>query len=98
VLVLGPTAEETTEMLHALKGRYERFHRVCIADEATIAAVELADRYIEGHFARKAIDLIDCASVGSGWPPKRRTTNQTGGRAPHATPAWPHRPQITLSP
>jgi DNA-binding SARP family transcriptional activator len=59
VLVYEPTAEETIEILRGLKVRYERFHHVRISDEAIVAAVELADRYIDGFRPSKAIDLID---------------------------------------
>ena len=64
VLVHEPSAEETIEILHGLKDRYERFHHVRISDEGIVAAVELADRYIDGRFRpSKAIDLIDRASA-----------------------------------
>jgi ATP-dependent Clp protease ATP-binding subunit ClpC len=49
VFVREPTVDETIEILHGLKDRYEAFHRVRISDEATVAA-------------DKAIDLIDQAS------------------------------------
>ena len=66
VLVREPTVEETTEILHGLKDRYEAFHRVRITDEAIVAAAELSDRYITDRFLPdKAIDLVDqaCARV-----------------------------------
>jgi ATP-dependent Clp protease ATP-binding subunit ClpA/DNA-binding winged helix-turn-helix (wHTH) protein len=64
VLVHEPSAEETIEILHGLRDRYERFHHVRISDEGIVAAVELADRYIDGRFRpSKAIDLIDRASA-----------------------------------
>jgi ATP-dependent Clp protease ATP-binding subunit ClpC len=64
VLVREPTVDETIEILHGLKDRYEAFHRVRISDEAIIAAAELSDRYIRDRFLPdKAIDLIDQASA-----------------------------------
>jgi ATP-dependent Clp protease ATP-binding subunit ClpC len=64
VLVREPTVEETIEILHGLKDRYEAFHRVRISEEAIIAASELSDRYIRDRFLPdKAIDLIDQASA-----------------------------------
>src|SRR5690242_13510647 len=64
VLVREPTVDETIEILHGLKDRYEAFHRVRISDEAIVAAAELADRYVRDRFLPdKAIDLIDQASA-----------------------------------
>jgi ATP-dependent Clp protease ATP-binding subunit ClpC len=64
VLVREPTVEETIEILHGLKDRYEAFHRVRISEEAIVAAAELSDRYIRDRFLPdKAIDLIDQASA-----------------------------------
>ena len=64
VLVPEPTVDETIEILHGLKDRYEAFHRVRITDEAIVAAAELSDRYIRDRFLPdKAIDLIDQASA-----------------------------------
>jgi ATP-dependent Clp protease ATP-binding subunit ClpC len=64
VLVREPTVEETIDILHGLKDRYEAFHRVRISDEAIVAAAELSDRYVRDRFLPdKAIDLIDQASA-----------------------------------
>jgi ATP-dependent Clp protease ATP-binding subunit ClpC len=64
VFVREPTVDETIEILHGLKDRYEAFHRVRISDEAIVAAAELSDRYIRDRFLPdKAIDLIDQASA-----------------------------------
>src|SRR5213079_2854953 len=64
VLVREPTVEETIDILHGLKDRYEAFHRVRISDEAIVAAAELSDRYIRDRFLPDtAIDLIDQASA-----------------------------------
>jgi len=64
VFVREPTVDETIEILHGLKDRYEAFHRVRISDEAIVAAAELSDRYVRDRFLPdKAIDLIDQASA-----------------------------------
>jgi ATP-dependent Clp protease ATP-binding subunit ClpC len=64
VLVREPTVDETIEILHGLKDRYEAFHRVRISDEAIVAAAELSDRYIRDRYLPdKAIDLIDQAGA-----------------------------------
>jgi ATP-dependent Clp protease ATP-binding subunit ClpC len=64
VLVREPTVDETIEILHGLKDRYEAFHRVRISNEAIVAAAELSDRYIRDRFLPdKAIDLIDQTSA-----------------------------------
>jgi ATP-dependent Clp protease ATP-binding subunit ClpC len=64
VLIREPTIDETVEILHGLKDRYEAFHRVRISDEAILAAAELSDRYIRDRFLPdKAIDLIDQAGA-----------------------------------
>jgi ATP-dependent Clp protease ATP-binding subunit ClpC len=64
VFVREPTVDETIEILHGLKDRYEAFHRVRISNEAIVAAAELSDRYIRDRFLPdKAIDLMDQASA-----------------------------------
>jgi ATP-dependent Clp protease ATP-binding subunit ClpC len=64
VLVREPTVDETIEILHGLKDRYEAFHRVRISEEAIVAAAELSDRYVRDRFLPdKAIDLIDQAGA-----------------------------------
>jgi ATP-dependent Clp protease ATP-binding subunit ClpC len=64
VLVREPTVDETIEILHGLRDRYEAFHRVRISEEAIVAAAELSDRYIRDRFLPdKAIDLIDQAGA-----------------------------------
>ncbi|EAE5629406.1 ATP-dependent Clp protease ATP-binding subunit [Listeria monocytogenes] len=55
-----PTVEESIQILHGLRDRYEAHHRVAITDEAHEAAVRLSDRYISDRFLPdKAIDVID---------------------------------------
>jgi ATP-dependent Clp protease ATP-binding subunit ClpC len=80
VLVREPTVEETIDILHGLKDRYEAFHRVRISDEAIVAAAELSDRYIRDRFLPdKAIDLIDQRAPACACARRRRTT--TRGRS-----------------
>ncbi|MBE9030877.1 ATP-dependent Clp protease ATP-binding subunit [filamentous cyanobacterium LEGE 11480] len=60
VMVGEPSVEETIEILHGLRERYEQHHKLTISDEALEAAAMLADRYISDRFLPdKAIDLID---------------------------------------
>jgi ATP-dependent Clp protease ATP-binding subunit ClpC len=55
-----PSVEETIEILHGLRERYEQHHKLRITDQALKAAAELADRYISDRFLPdKAIDLVD---------------------------------------
>jgi ATP-dependent Clp protease ATP-binding subunit ClpC len=63
VQVREPSVEEAIEILRGLRERYETHHRVKIEDNAIIAAVRLADRYItDRYLPDKAIDLIDEAA------------------------------------
>ncbi len=63
VMVDEPSAEDTVAILKGVRGNYERFHHVAIADEAIEAAVTLSTRYIQDRFLPdKAIDLIDEAA------------------------------------
>ncbi|MCI4067038.1 ATP-dependent Clp protease ATP-binding subunit [Micromonospora sp. R77] len=64
VLVPEPTVEDTVTILRGLRDRYEAHHQVRFTDEALVAAVELADRYVTDRFLPdKAIDLIDQAGA-----------------------------------
>ncbi len=63
VLVNEPTIDQTVEILHGLRDRYEGHHKVKISDGAISAAANLSARYIKDRFLPdKAIDLIDEAS------------------------------------
>lgn len=60
IVVHEPTSLDTHAILQTIKSKYERYHRCYYEDEALVAAVHLADRYIKDrHFPDKAIDLID---------------------------------------
>ena len=64
VLVLEPTVEDTVAILRGLKEKYETHHKVSIRDNAIVAAVDLANKYISDRFMPdKAIDLIDEATA-----------------------------------
>ena len=63
VTVDEPSVEETVEILHGVKSRYEEHHELEIADESLEAASQLAARFIPDRFMPdKAIDLIDEAA------------------------------------
>jgi len=63
VLVEEPSVDETMEILHGIRERYEEHHHLTISDEALSSAATLAARYIPDRFLPdKAIDLIDEAS------------------------------------
>jgi ATP-dependent Clp protease ATP-binding subunit ClpC len=75
VMVGEPSVEETIEILHGLRDRYEQHHKLKISDDALEAAAKLSDRYIADRFLPdKAIDLMDEAGsrvrlVNSQLPP-----------------------------
>lgn len=63
VRVEEPSVEETIQILHGIKERYEQHHSLKITDEALTSAANLAARYVTDRFLPdKAIDLIDEAS------------------------------------
>lgn len=64
-IIVGPTtAEETLEILHNIKEKYEEHHNVSYTDEALKACVKLADRYMHDRsFPDKAIDVMDEAGA-----------------------------------
>jgi ATP-dependent Clp protease ATP-binding subunit ClpC len=64
VFVDEPSVEETIDMLHGLRDRYEAHHKVRISDQALVAAANLSHRYVtDRHLPDKAIDLIDEAAA-----------------------------------
>ncbi|MBL1134106.1 MAG: AAA domain-containing protein [Chloroflexi bacterium] len=63
VFVDEPSAEETVQMLHGLRDRYEAHHKVTFTDAALTAAVKLSHRYVtDRRLPDKAIDLMDEAA------------------------------------
>lgn len=63
IWVEEPSVDETIEMLHGLRDRYEAHHNVHYTEEALIAAARLSHRYVtDRHLPDKAVDLIDEAA------------------------------------
>ncbi len=60
-IIVNPTSEEeTVEILHNIKQRYEEHHNVNYTDDAISACVSLTMRYIsDRHLPDKAIDALD---------------------------------------
>lgn len=64
IIIEPTTAEETLEILHNIKEKYEEHHNVSYTDEALKACVKLADRYMHDRsFPDKAIDVMDEAGA-----------------------------------
>jgi ATP-dependent Clp protease ATP-binding subunit ClpC len=64
VYVDEPSVEDTIQMLHGLRDRYEAHHKVRFSDASLKAAARLSDRYVTArHLPDKAIDLIDEAAA-----------------------------------
>lgn len=60
VLVEPTSVEETIQILHNIKDKYEDHHNVTYTDEAIEACVKLTHRYITDHYLPdKAIDAMD---------------------------------------
>lgn len=63
VFISEPNVEQTIEILHGLRDKYEAHHKVKITDNAIDTAATLSNRYITNRFLPdKAIDLIDQAA------------------------------------
>lgn len=64
VLVEEPTLDETITMLHNIKEKYEKHHRVKYSDEAIEECAKLSARYImDRAMPDKAIDVMDEAGA-----------------------------------
>jgi ATP-dependent Clp protease ATP-binding subunit ClpC len=64
VFVDEPSVEDTIQMLHGLRDRYEAHHKVKISDEALTAAARLSAQYVtDRRLPDKAIDLMDEAAA-----------------------------------
>ena len=60
VMVEPTTTEETLQILHNIKDRYEQHHHVEYTDEAINSCVRLTERYVTDRaFPDKAIDALD---------------------------------------
>jgi len=59
-----PSVEQTIEILHGVRGKYETYHHVTYTEEALQAAADLSSRYItDRRLPDKAIDVIDEAGA-----------------------------------
>jgi ATP-dependent Clp protease ATP-binding subunit ClpC len=60
-VIVDPTSvEETVQILHNIKGKYEEHHNVDFTDEAIEACVKLTNRYMtDRYLPDKAIDALD---------------------------------------
>ena len=64
VMVNEPSIADTVEILKGIKGYYETYHGVRIANELLTSAATLSERYItDRYLPDKAIDLIDEAAA-----------------------------------
>ncbi len=64
VIVEPTSAEETLEILHNIKDKYEDHHRVIYTEDALEACVSLTERYLsDRNFPDKAIDALDEAGA-----------------------------------
>ena len=60
VMVEAPSVEETIQILHGLRSRYEEHHKVVYTEKAIEVSAKLSDRYITGRYLPdKAIDVLD---------------------------------------
>ena len=60
VMVEPTSVEETIQILHQIKDKYEEHHNVTYTDDAILACVNLTTRYITDRFLPdKAIDALD---------------------------------------
>jgi ATP-dependent Clp protease ATP-binding subunit ClpC len=64
VMVDPPTVDQTIEILHGLRDKYEAHHGVKITERAVVSAVRMSERYMNDRFLPdKAIDVIDEAGA-----------------------------------
>jgi ATP-dependent Clp protease ATP-binding subunit ClpC len=64
VYVDEPSVDDTIEMLHGLRDRYEAHHKVHFSDDALVSAARLSARYVtDRRLPDKAIDLMDEAAA-----------------------------------
>ncbi len=60
VMVEAPSVDETIQILHGLRSRYEEHHKVVYTEKAIEVSAKLSDRYITGRYLPdKAIDVLD---------------------------------------
>jgi ATP-dependent Clp protease ATP-binding subunit ClpC len=64
VLVDPPSVDETIQILNNIKDKYEEHHNVAYTEDAILACVRFAERYISDRmFPDKAIDVMDEAGA-----------------------------------
>lgn len=64
IMVEPTSVDETIQILHNIKGKYESHHHVRYVDDAIDKAVKLSERYITDRFLPdKAIDVMDEAGA-----------------------------------
>jgi len=54
-----PTKEQTFNLIKNIKSGYENFHVIDFSDEVINFIINSAEKYIEGRFPDKALDIID---------------------------------------
>jgi len=83
IVVEEPSRDESIEMLHGLRSKFEKHHHVHIADEALAAAVDLSIRFDGDHrLPDKAIDLVDKAAARARVPMLSMMVNKQASDQP----------------
>lgn len=59
IRVEEPTKEEVFKLIKNIKSSYENFHIMAFSDETIKFTIDIADRYLEGRFPDKALDVLD---------------------------------------
>lgn len=59
IKVEEPTKPEVFKLIKGIKDSYENFHIMSFSDETIRFAIDVADKYLEGRFPDKAIDVLD---------------------------------------
>src|SRR2546427_10764693 len=66
IMVDPPSVDQTIQIIRGLRDKYEAHHGAKYSDDSIVAAVRLADRYINDRFLPdKAIDVIDEAGASA---------------------------------
>ncbi|MBN1546633.1 MAG: ATP-dependent Clp protease ATP-binding subunit ClpA, partial [Syntrophaceae bacterium] len=62
--ITEPSVDQTVDILHGLRSKYEHYHHVTYTEDALLAAADLSSRYInDRRLPDKAIDVIDEAGA-----------------------------------
>ena len=59
IKVEEPTKKEVFNLIKAIKDSYEEFHIMTFSDDMIRFIIDIADKYLEGRFPDKALDVID---------------------------------------